>query len=231
MSWDDTIAQETDKHFPGTSFSIALINARILLSLNSQGLETTEEEQNIVGILSNARTTVLTSYELWRRGLLLQTGVLLRNVLESSALAVVLSRDSALHSQYRDGDLFSTKLLSRAVTMLGLPGQDLARLYGQFSEHFVHISPMYRRLATWHMDLRRDKLPSQVVLLDVKFTFYLLDLCTEFCLYDTISEAHYWQRTESGLNFQPTAETEASLALFMEQDIDEVQKVLRVSRV
>lgn len=122
--------------------------------------------------------------------------------------AVSLRSNPEKHGRYRTGQLSSTKAISQAVRNLGSAGQDVVKLWGELSKHFVHISPSHRRLLTWHIDIRGDKLPLQIVLFDLKWSFYLLEVCTEFCLYDSSTDRRYWEKIGSDLVFQPTAEAE-----------------------
>jgi hypothetical protein len=78
MDWSEKVARLTDAEFPEAGPHISLIHARILIALDPFQPQT-QVDQDILGILSNANTTTKTAYELWRRGLLLQTGTLLRN--------------------------------------------------------------------------------------------------------------------------------------------------------
>ena len=207
MDWSEKAAKLTDAEFPEAAPRISLIHSRILIALDPLQPQS-QVDQDIVGILSNANTTTKTAYELWRQGLLLQTGTLLRNAVEASAFAVSLRSNPEKHGRYRTGQLSSTKAISQAVRNLGSVGQDVVKLWGELSKHFVHISPFHRRLLTWHIDIRGDKLPLQIVLFDLKWSFYLLEVCTEFCLCDSSTDHRYWEKIGSRLVFQPTAKAE-----------------------
>src|SRR4029077_12171083 len=149
-------------------------------------------------------TTIHTAYQLWRRGMILQAGILLRNSIEASAFAVQLHSEPAIHSRYLKGQLSTTKAIGKAAKILGPTGPNIRMQYGELSSHFVHVGSIQRMLLTWHIDIRKDKLPLQILLLDVKLAYYLLEVCTEFCLYDRISDSHYWQRNGNHLAFDPT---------------------------
>jgi hypothetical protein len=228
MDWSEKTAKLTDAEFPDAGPSISLIHARILIALDPLKPQS-QVDQDIVGILSNANTTTKTAYELWRRGLLLQTGTLLRSAVEASAFAVLLHDRPAVHGRYRANQFSSSKAVSQATKILGSVGQEHARLWGELSKHFVHVGPFQRRLSTWHIDIRGNKLPLQIVLLDLKWTYYLLDVCTEFCLYDSITDARYWQKTGRDLVFQPTGEAEKWITDFMEKDVTAIQKAVQVA--
>jgi hypothetical protein len=230
MDWDSHVAALTDQEFPGTSTAIRLMHAKILLRLDLVPQKPYSMlEQDIVGILSNANKTIDTAYELWRRGLLLQTGILLRNSIEASAFALQLRTEPAIHNQFRSGRLSSTKAIAKAAKILGLTGPNIKQQYGELSKHFVHIGAVQRGLLTWHIDIRKDKMPLQILLLDLKLAFYLLEVCTEFCLYDRITDSLYWQKSGSYPAFDPTPEAEKWLAFFMEKDIDVVLKELGIT--
>ena len=211
MDWQSDTAKLTDAEFPGTSALISLLHARILLLDHPAPLKAySHVERDIAGILSNARVTADASYELWRRGLLLQTGMLLRNIVEASAFALLLHHKPSIDTQYRSGRFSSTRAM-----------------YGQLSKDFVHIGRLHRGLLTWHIDIRKDKMPLQVVLLDLKLTYFLLEVCTEFCLYDRIAASRYWKQTASRLDFQPTPEAEKWINRFLGKDIDEVLSAMK----
>lgn len=227
MEWDQDIANLTDAEFPTTAAAVSLMHATVLLRLDPVPVTSYSEiEQDVVGILSNANQTVKTAYELWRRGLLLQTGILLRSAVESSAFAVVLHQQPALHAAYRKRKISSSKAVSQAITILGEAGPNIGQLYGALSSHFVHVGLIQRNPLTWHIDIRKDKLPLQIVLLDLKLTYYLLDVCSEFCLYNRILGHRYWTKDADNLLFKPPVETERSLKRFMEQDIDDLNNAM-----
>jgi len=146
---------------------------------------------------------------------------------ESSAFAVWLRSNPGEHGRYRAGRLSSTNAISHAVRNLGAVGQDLVKLWGELSKHFAHIGPFYRRLLTWHIDIRGDKLPLQIVLFDLKWSFYLLEVCTEFCLYDSITDHRYWEKIGSDLIFRPNVEAENWITDFMEKDLTAIQEAVR----
>ena len=125
MDWDEQVAQLTDAEFPETKAYIRLIDARILLFVSDAELTASEREKDVTGILWNAHVTAGTSYELWRRGLLLQTGILLRNVVEASAIAVLLHREPARLERYRAGKVSSTRSISFAADIIGPNGPDI----------------------------------------------------------------------------------------------------------
>ncbi|PWU08170.1 MAG: hypothetical protein C5B47_05110 [Verrucomicrobia bacterium] len=228
MGWDSQAATHTDQAFPGSSAALSLIHARILLLLDvAPHKPYSNVEQHIVGILSNANTTIHTAYQLWRNGRLLQTGILLRNSIEASAFAVQLHSEPTIHSQYLSGQLSSTKAIAKAAKVLGPTGPNIKEQYDELSKHFVHIGPLQRASLTWHIDIRKDKIPLQVVLLDLKWAYYLLEVCAEFCLFHRMSDGRYWRRSANHLAFEPTAEAEKWLSGFIEKDIDEVQKALQ----
>jgi hypothetical protein len=141
MDWSEKVAKLTDAEFPEARPRISLIHSRILIGLDPLQPQS-QVDQDIVGILSNANTTTQTAYELWRRGLLLQTGTLLRNAIEASAFAVSLRSNPEKHGRYRTGQLSSTNAISQAVRNLGSVGRDIVKLWGELSKHFVHISPV-----------------------------------------------------------------------------------------
>jgi len=228
MDWQSDTPKLTDAEFPGTSALIRLLQARLLLLVDPAPLKAyLHVEQDIAGTLSNARVTADASYELWRRGLLLQTGMLLRNVVEASAFAVLLHHKPSINTPYRSGRFSSAMAISQAAKILGHDAPDIKRLYGQLSKDFVHIGRLHRGLLTWHIDIRKDKMPLQVVLLDLKLTYFLLEVCTEFCLYDRIAASRYWKQTASKLDFQPTPEAEKWINRFLEKDIDEVLSAMK----
>jgi hypothetical protein len=54
-------------------------------------------------------------------------------------------------------------------------------------------------------------------------------MCSEFCFYDKAAQPRYWQSVNGVLHFQPTSEAEKELSLFMEQEIDAVQKAMQTN--
>jgi len=200
MGWNDDMAERVDAAFVQEVRSVVLLNARVLFLLGT-ARETggSELARDLLALLDNTLRTIETARNLWRRGLLLQAGILLRSAIEGLATVVALWSNRDLHVRYRQGRFESTHAVGIARQLLPQMGEYLATLYGIFSEHFTHMGRPYRGLLIATPEVNDDdgvRLRGFLVLL--KGAYLLTDAVSEFTFFDFCTDPVYWKRQENG---------------------------------
>jgi hypothetical protein len=98
-----------------------------------------ESAPDVIVLQLNALSTTLGAIELWRRGLLNQEAILLRNAIETLATAAVLYGDEASYRRYKKGQFDSAKALTTVKKVWPVIGSMLAKADGFFSNEFVRL--------------------------------------------------------------------------------------------
>lgn len=123
------------------SLSEFMARPMALLSLGyKHALRTDDELRVILGnLVFNALHSFIAAASLLRQGFYLQCSMLIRFVIEQTATVLYLATTPNDLDKLKRGDLKLPAILRGAKKVLPV----FARLYGFFSEHFVHMSQMH----------------------------------------------------------------------------------------
>ena len=103
----DILAYKVDSIFSKEEGLLSKVGVILFQRLtNAFEQEKSEPRRAILVLQLNAFNSILAAIELWRRCFLIQTGVLLRNVLEAIVTAAVLNSDPKAYEAYKRGSLF-----------------------------------------------------------------------------------------------------------------------------
>ena len=145
-------------------------------------------------LLQNAINSIIASIQLLRSGFRLQSGILIRNVIETCAVIFhLLSRPEDLQ-RFRDGKFESTRAISTAQKMLPIFGRYWSLLSGQFN----HISNLY---SDWHplyeyKDRNDQAATTTLGILGVAVWF--IKMTTELTFINYIDKPQHWEFVGDG---------------------------------
>jgi hypothetical protein len=136
----DIQASQTDRQFPRDIHNIGncmtLLTKRLLRTFES---EQSASQKAAMPLLTNALTTVGAALEIWRRGMLLPVGILLRNALELVATVAVITHDKQAYERYERGEYKSTTAFTDVRKAWPYIGGEIAKIAGFLSNEFVHV--------------------------------------------------------------------------------------------
>lgn len=211
----DAIAAKTDHIFAGEERLLGDLGAEIVARLlQARANEERESVRDVIVLQLNALSTTLGSIELWRRGLLNQEAILLRNAVETLATAAVLYGDEASYRDYKNGRLNSAKSLTTVKKVWPVIGSMLAKVDGSFSNEFVHLGEIYRSWARINIVANEAHIESvRQMLTPIQFVLLVLDFLSEVTCYQYVNSPRYWRALGDGkYEFSPTAEGRAFMA-------------------
>ncbi len=191
----DLFAHRVDTHFPQDVHLLGEcgfeVIQRIIASREGNQIP---ERKAVYPLLLNGLTTAMAASELWRRGFLLQVGILLRNALETIATAAVISMDRAAHDQYRQGRFDSSEAFTRVKKLWPEIGPFLARASGVLSNEFVHVGESYQGWQRISAALTEKDLEClKSMLLPLKVAFHVADVLSEMVCLEVVTSPRYWK--------------------------------------
>lgn len=213
----DLFAQKVDSLFTKEEQLLSDLGVTLLSRLTTAlSQETLEPKKNIYTLQLNALMTMTAALELWRRGFLMQEGVLIRNALEAIATSAVLNSDKQAYDLYKKGLLHSSKAITRAKAVWPVFGESLSRYYGFLSEEFTHLGDSYRSLQVLPFNLKDHHVRSlRHMLSPIIYCFHFLEVLSELTCYDFCARHLYWERVGSNaFQFKMTDEAKDLLRRF-----------------
>jgi hypothetical protein len=164
-------------------------------------------------LLYNAADSCTAAVDLLRSGFKLQSGMLVRNILEMISTALHLSMKPEDLDAFKEGKLDSTKTISEAKKVLPLFGH----YYGFFSENFIHVAHLHWRAHPLVEYEGRDE-GLITCLMFLKSSIWLLYVATEFVCFDDVVKHRYFEKLGPGkFAYRPSKEERAWLEGFLEE--------------
>jgi len=190
------------KHLEEISVELSRISKFILIAVHSpEPLENYETESLV--IISNTQNTIIASIECLRRGYLVQTGILIRNAIESISTALYLIKDPKSIKAYKEGKLKSQSTISEAKKIV----DGLGRAYGFFSNHFAHLGEPHRSLNPIKEFNDKNDPGALFNISSIKFATNLLYITAELAFIEKYQMGRYWNRIRKGeYEFNPSEE-------------------------
>jgi hypothetical protein len=194
-AWD-LLAHKIDRQFPGDVALLGEWGRQMFERLvSSYRRNEVPEKAPVIPLLLNGLTTATAALELWRRGLLLQVGILVRNALETVATTAVITSDKSANERYQSGRYRSAAVFSDVKKTWPVMGATLAKSTGFLSEEFVHGGESYRIWLGISPGLTDGDVGNlRSMLLPVKVAFYVIDLLSEVVCWEMVSNPRYWER-------------------------------------
>jgi hypothetical protein len=196
----DIQASRIDGHFPRDVHNVGeygtLLFERVIRTRES---EPRPLQKAAIPLLLNGLTTVLAAVELWRRGLLLPVGILLRNALETIATVAVITHDKQAYERYQGGEYKSAEAFTDVKKAWPWIGGEIARISGFLSNEFVHVGETYRTWVAISKMLTEGDLRSlRRMMLPLKMTIYTFDLVTEVVCSAVIEKPRFLRPVSPG---------------------------------
>lgn len=165
-------------------------------------------------LLANALQTFVGAVELTRRGFRLQSGVLLRNVVESVSTACHVALNEHDLEKLREGKLSASRTIATAKKIVPTFG----KMYGLFSNSFVHISDFHYSVDSGSAVKKWEEGEEalEFILRALRFMIWSMNVAAELCFFDSLLAHRFFQKVESGFLFSPTpAERQRMEELFV----------------
>lgn len=193
----DLLAQRIDALFPDDIQKIAAVGQDILSRLNHPlASKSSDVKRAVLTLQLNAQSSIVGAIELWRRGLVLQVGMLLRNALEVLATAVCITADKSVYDSFVRKQLKSSSCVTDVKRFFFPLGPSIGSTYGWLSNEFTHIGKDFYR--TWHLVHANptidDIVALRAMLMPMKYTLHTLDLLSDLTCYDLCEVHRYWAR-------------------------------------
>lgn len=218
----DVFAYKVDTRFPEDVHLLGECGLQVFERLTSSQRDNKIPERILVfPLLLNGLTTTTAALELWRRGLVLQVGILLRNAIEAAATAAVISSDKVANEQYRLGRYNSAEAFSHVKKTWPVMGSFLGKANGILSGEFVHVGKTYR---AWHhvaWRITEDDIQTlRSTLLPIKMTLYVFDVLSEWVCWEAVSSARYWEKVGANeYRYRVSPDGQKWLGSFFKEDL------------
>lgn len=164
-------------------------------------------------LLQNASNTIIASAECLREGFRLQSGILIRSVIEICAVIFHLIKIPEDLQKFNMNKFNSTKAISTAQEMLPLFG----RIWGALSKQFIHITSFHSEWHPLHKYTDRTETAATTIIGILGLAVYFLKISAELTFINYIAKPHHWIVKGAGVVefVPPTAE-----------EVDWISKVL-----
>ncbi|WP_430474852.1 SEC-C domain-containing protein [Thalassospira lucentensis] len=154
------------------------------------------------GLLSSSQTTFLASIEVARHGFRLPYGTLARQIIETLCTILDLATDEESLSKFHDGNLKSTKSVTKAKKLI----PNIGEIYGMYSNEFTHISNTHSKLHPVSLYKESDS-ELGFILPSIKSNTWMIYIISELIFHNDISQPRYWKSDgNNGYNFAPSDE-------------------------
>ncbi|GAL83118.1 hypothetical protein CV_0843 [Sporocytophaga myxococcoides] len=145
-------------------------------------------------LLRNSANTIIAATQTLRCGFRLQSGILLRSVIEMCATVVHLIVKPDDLNKFLNDELISSKSISIADKQIPLFG----KIYGILSKKQIHINSLH---ADWY-PMREynssEEIPASVTLGMLGFSTMLLYITTELTFINAVENPKFWEIVEKG---------------------------------
>lgn len=170
-------------------------------------------------LVNNAATTTVAQIALIRSGFRLQPGSLARSTVELLCVVCHLALHPEDIKKFHEGKLSSTKTLAAAKEVL----PPIGIVYGQLSEHFVHISHLHTGMNPVLPYEAKDA-SLDVNIMQVKLCLWLVLVITELAFFPWLSEPRYWQSMGgAAYKYHPDDEEHAWMRTFLRGAFEDLE--------
>ena len=145
----------------------------------------------VTRIILNSLNTFLAAVTVLRNGYYLQASILVRSIFETTSTALYLIINPSDLKKFQDGNL-ETRTVNLQIKKI-FPS--LVKLYGLFSNTFVHISPLYSELHP----LQTYKQPTEELNANIDFlraSIWFVDVVVDLLFSDVKDNLKYWKYIE-----------------------------------
>ncbi len=218
----DILAHKIDSIFSTEERLLAELGSTLLRRLtDALEQEKSEPRRAILVLQLNAYHSIIATLELWRRGFALQSGVLLRNVVETIVTAALLNSDPKAYEAYKRGSLKSSKSFTKVKSTWPEVGTLLGKVSGSLSNQFTHLGEMYKFWNRIPLDLEEQHiLALRTMLLPIKICLHSLDLLSEMTCYNYCAKPRFMKRIKPNMyQYDPTAEGQQWMEVFLVEHV------------
>ena len=139
-------------------------------------------------LLYHSFVTVMASIDLARRGYRKQFGSLVRDVIETLSTVLHICRYPEAIQQYQDRKLKSSKTIATANKVIPIFG----KLYGLFSNQFVHINKFHESLGDL-IEYKKDDEALRFILQNMKLVSWMIYVVSEFVFLNSVARPRYFE--------------------------------------
>lgn len=189
-SFDKTFSEEFKNLSSDLSeiLPIQFVGYRKALESNSELLITCGD------LLRNSANTIIAANQTLRGGFRLQSGILLRSVIEMCATVIHLLVKPGDLKKFLADELSSTKSISIADKHIPLFG----RIWGLMSSKQIHINSLHTDWYPMKEYNNKEEIPASITLGMLGVSTMILAIVTELTFVNEIETPKYWEVIEKG---------------------------------
>ncbi len=183
-----------------------------------------------------ALNSILASLELLRRGYTKEPQMIMRNVIETSAVAYNFHTDPDLYGKFisnLDKKFDSTKSVTKAKKVHDIIGQQ----YGMLSKFFTHVGPLHvlphkvtNGLCIGGMFDFDNRAIMNINLMAITGTLDILNSLLELTFIQHITNCRFWKRIGNTAEYTPNTERMKQVMESMKQPVDSLNKERNTER-
>lgn len=145
-------------------------------------------------LLTNAGNTIIASTQTLRCGFRMQSGILLRTIVEMCATVVHLLSQPDILEDFLNDKIRSTKSISIADKQIPLFGM----IWGVLSQKQIHINSLHADQYLMTEYTRKDEIPASVTLGMLGASILIFGIVTELTFINQIESPKYWEVVDKG---------------------------------
>jgi len=169
-------------------------------------------------LLRNSSNTVIASIQTLRSGFRLQSGILLRSVIEICATVVHLLVQPKILNDFLTDKITSSKSISVADKQIPLFG----RLWGELSKRQIHINSIHSDWYPLREFKDKEEVPAKVTLGMISVSVLILEIVTELVFINLIEKPKHWEVIDKGVvQFIPPDSSQLSQIEYLFKATDE----------
>ncbi len=153
-----------------------------------------DKDDSIYALKINILNSILASLTCLSQGLLLQSGILLRSVIEDSLILIDINENETQLSRFSENKYKTTNLISRIKRSTP---ECIINWYGYFSSKFTHSGPL-RSIDILPMACHPDDHVVIAGLQNLTRACVCLDICLEKIYFNSVKDHYFWDRDKSG---------------------------------
>jgi len=154
-------------------------------------------------LLKNASNTVISSVQMLRCGFRLQSGILLRSVVEICAMVIHLLSHPKLLNEFKRDNIKSSKSISFAEKKLPIFG----KIWGLLSNKHIHINSLHGEWYPLKEYKNKEEISAEVTIGIIGVVIMILRINIELTFFKHVNECLYWKLVGNGkLEFIPPSE-------------------------
>ena len=199
-SFDNVFKEE----FQNLSYDLSEVFPVLFVGRNKAIKDGNKLLQTCGDLLWNSSNTIVASVQTLRCGFRLQSGALIRSVVEICATVVHLLTDPNILDDFLSDKLKSTKSISIADKQIPLFGM----IWGVLSNKQMHINSLHAD--NYPLTEYKDKgeIPASITLGMLGATMMILAIVTELTFIHEVEKPKYWESLgQGGFKFIPPKET------------------------